>query len=652
MRTLLAFAVAGVITASSGLLVTGPVSPAAAQSPVVTSAFEPLATPMRLVDTRTTGALGAGQTLTVAVTGSAPRPAPGGAVAAVLNVLVVGPAPAGYWTVWPSGQRRPEASNLNVDELQALSGASLAVPNLVTVPLPASGAVDVYTSGGGHVVVDLLGYYRPAATSAAGRFQPLASPARVLDTRGGALFGAGERRTVSIPGAAGASAVALNVTAVTALPGYWQLSAAGSPVPPTSNLNSPVGLGAVVANQVIVPVDANGRVTVYSQSGGHLIIDLIGTYTGTSAAVSTEGMFVPVPTPRRLLDTRNPFLNPLPQDPRPLPGWSLEVPVPTSETGGQPVSAVALNVTINEALVPGYVSVTTAGANPPSATSRATSTLNVVRPAQTLANHAIVPVSARGFDVFTQGGGQLIADLAGYFLGSPRPAPHGVRTNTNPTPSGCLGYPALAIGRIVNGSSPDAVRRVQQRLLDLGFWHLGVDGGYGLTTSQAVMAFQKWKGLPATTVVDDATAIALTTTLCRPTPGRSSGDYFEVDKAKQIAMVVRGGATVYVFNVSTGNGQSYDEEDQKNAGSRVIGIAITPTGEFRTYREHDVPRYEGNLGTLYRPKFVVGGVAVHGARNVPNYPASHGCIRVVNPVMDLIWAQNLLPLRSRVWIHD
>ena len=49
---------------------------------------------------------------------------------------------------------------------------------------------------------------------------------------------------------------------------------------------------------------------------------------------------------------------------------------------------------------------------------------------------------------------------------------------------------------------------------------------------------------------------------------------------------------------------------------------------------------------------MVGGVAVHGAPRVPNYPASHGCIRVVNPVMDLIWGQNLLPLGSTVWIHD
>ena len=35
-------------------------------------------------------------------------------------------------------------------------------------------------------------------------------------------------------------------------------------------------------------------------------------------------------------------------------------------------------------------------------------------------------------------------------------------------------------------------RQIQQRLLDLGFWNTGADGEYGLTTSQAVMAFQKY----------------------------------------------------------------------------------------------------------------------------------------------------------------
>jgi lipoprotein-anchoring transpeptidase ErfK/SrfK len=61
---------------------------------------------------------------------------------------------------------------------------------------------------------------------------------------------------------------------------------------------------------------------------------------------------------------------------------------------------------------------------------------------------------------------------------------------------------------------------------------------------------------------------------------------------------------------------------------------------------------KGELGTLWRPKFFVGGVAVHGENNVPGYPASHGCVRLSNPAMDMIWAQNYMPLGSTVFVHD
>jgi lipoprotein-anchoring transpeptidase ErfK/SrfK len=215
-----------------------------------------------------------------------------------------------------------------------------------------------------------------------------------------------------------------------------------------------------------------------------------------------------------------------------------------------------------------------------------------------------------------------------------------------------VGFATSPVGPIIPGSSRAAVADLQNRLTALGFWVQAADGVYGLTTTQAVMAFQKWSGLPATTVVDNATAAALNTQFCRPAAGRDSGTLLEVDKGKQIAYLIQNGQLKYIWNVSTGNGKSYDEEDQKAAGNRVIGVAITPTGTFRTYRQSDVVRYEGDLGSLYRPKFIVGGVAIHGAPKVPNFPASHGCVRVVNPVMDLIWGQDLLPLGSTVWIHD
>ncbi len=401
-------------------------------------------------------------------------------------------------------------------------------------------------------------------------------------------------------------------------------------------------------------VDPSGSISIFSQSGGDLIIDFVGTYTGAGAVDSSAGLFVPLAVPTRIVDTREPGLNPLGGTTRPDPGWTFEVPVGSQPAIGRAdVGAVVLNTSMAGALSNGYVSVGTAGAIAPGQRP-STSTMNVVRPGQIVGSHAIVPVSQRGFSMFTQGGGDLIADLAGYFLGSPSAPAFGGPLNSSPPPCPTprAGYAEVPVGPIIFGSSRAAVAALQRRLLELGFWNAGADGGYGLTTVQAVMAFQKWRGLPATTVVDEATAAALNVQYCRPGAGTRTGTLLEVDKTRQIAYVVQNGQTRYIFNVSTGNGKTYDEEDQKNAGRRSIGIALTPTGTFRTYRETDDPRYASDLGTLYRPKFVVGGIAVHGARSVPNYPASHGCIRVANPVMDLIWGENLLPLRSTVWIHD
>src|SRR5690348_6997824 len=90
--------VAAVLALPLATTLTSPVHPAAAAAGAP-SAFTALATPVRLADTRTTGAFSAGAIFPVAVTGAAPLPAVGTITAAVLNVTVVGPAQPGYWTV-------------------------------------------------------------------------------------------------------------------------------------------------------------------------------------------------------------------------------------------------------------------------------------------------------------------------------------------------------------------------------------------------------------------------------------------------------------------------------------------------------------------------------------------------------------------------
>ena len=77
-----------------------------------------------------------------------------------------------------------------------------------------------------------------------------------------------------------------------------------------------------------------------------------------------------------------------------------------------------------------------------------------------------------------------------------------------------------------------------------------------------------------------------------------------------------------------------------------------PEGRFKVDRERPEGWWEGDLGKIYRPKYFKGGIAVHGSGNVPNYAASHGCVRVSVPAMDFIWDQNLMPMRTAVWVHS
>jgi hypothetical protein len=123
-------------------------------------------------------------------------------------------------------------------------------------------------------------------------------------------------------------------------------------------------------------------------------------------------LFVAV-SPYRLIDSRDPA-----NGPGVLPGANRKIEVPVAGRGGVPttgVGAVLVNATATETLAEGFFSVW------PSRTYRPNiSSLNATRSGQTIANHVITPVTAAGFDMYTQNGAHLIADVTGWFVGSPR----------------------------------------------------------------------------------------------------------------------------------------------------------------------------------------------------------------------------------------
>jgi hypothetical protein len=201
--------------------------------------------PDRLLDTRNGlgggTRLGPGASLDLQVGGRGGVPA-GGAAAAVVNVAATGTTAPSFLTVYPTGQARPTAANLNFN-------AGNTVSNRAMVKLGAGGKVTVYNnSGSADVVIDVGGWYSDDSVSGTtGTYSALA-PARILDTRDGTggvsgPIAGGTGVDVQITGtggvpAAGVSAVILNVTVVPGgSPGYLTISPTGTARPLVSDLN-------------------------------------------------------------------------------------------------------------------------------------------------------------------------------------------------------------------------------------------------------------------------------------------------------------------------------------------------------------------------------------------------------------------------------
>ena len=223
------------------------------------------------------------------------------------------------------------------------------------------------------------------------------------------------------------------------------------------------------------------------------------------------------------------------------------------------------------------------------------------------------------------------------------PPPEPMRIAAQP-----LDVPLMAVGT----QDGEETKRVQQRLLDLGFWLQSVNGDYGVTTSQAVMAFQKYMGLPATAEVDEATAALLSVADMRANGSANGGTLIEVDKDRQLMFIIRDAATLWTINGSTGSGIPFKERDKTEGGKWIQGDAQTPDGIFTVDRERKKGWHSGDLGDIYRPKFFNKGIALHGSYEIPNYPASHGCVRMSTAAMDMIWKDNLAPIGMTVWVHS
>ncbi len=368
--------------------------------------------PARIYDSRDRGDDGylcPGAIVSVPVAGRGGVPATG-ATAAVLNVTSVDAGGPGFVSAWPTGTARPTVSSLN------LTSVGQVRANLVIVPLGAGGEVSFFAWSGTNLVVDVAGWFTPAASSADGRLLPV-TPARLLDTRdasgptGGQRLGAGASLDLAVVGRGGlpptgVAAVVVNITATDATgAGFLTAWPVGVTRPEASNVN--INSATETApNLAVVRVGAGGAVSLFSHAAAHVVVDVTGYITDASALSVSAGLFVPL-APARVFDTRDgaPVAGPVPAGGTVALVHTGRAGLPTTRVG-----ALALNVTAVDAAAAGFVT-----AFPTASGRPATSTLNVVA-GDVRPNATIMKVDTAGsISYFAQRGAHLVVDVTGYF---------------------------------------------------------------------------------------------------------------------------------------------------------------------------------------------------------------------------------------------
>jgi hypothetical protein len=141
-------------------------------------------------------------------------------------------------------------------------------------------------------------------------------------------------------------------------------------------------------------------------------------------------------------------------------------------------------------------------------------------------------------------------------------------------------------------------------------YHTGTKGARVTEgTRLATKAFRKVNGMGRSEAYKPAVFKTLLQDGGAFKPQYDDGRHVEVDISRQVMSLIEGDVPVHTFHISSGAGG-------------------TPTirGNFRFYMK----QAGYNAKRMYFSVYFHGGYATHGYNPVPNYPASHGCVR--NPI--------------------
>jgi hypothetical protein len=179
------------------------------------------------------------------------------------------------------------------------------------------------------------------------------------------------------------------------------------------------------------------------------------------------------------------------------------------------------------------------------------------------------------------------------------------------------------------GSRGAFVQLVQERLSALHFY-IPQTGVYDMGTGLALDAYHRLLGWGVYQTLDARTINALLKGAGRfkvHYPG--DGRHAEGDLGDQLLALINGSHVVWIFPISSGK-------------------PSTPTilGRFHVYLKDPGYLPDG----MYYSNFFYSGYAIHGYDPAPDYPASHGCMRL--PIVDAITVYDWLQLGYGVDVYN
>lgn len=277
-------------------------------------------------------------------------------LAVVVNITVIAPDRSGYLRAFGTGTPEGETSVVNFR-------ANERVPNSAIIRPGKDGKISLRMVtpdgvGSSHVAVDVSGWFSSSAYGTRGARTVTVEPARIFDSRssGGALGALGQRdlpirgatqlgdaNNVVVPNDPDVVGVILNITGInrqsnstityaSVLPGRVTSESQVT----TSNLN--LDPGQLRANLAIVPVPDDGVLTLFNAAGStHLIVDVVGYLRAGDPVDTSTGRIVPLVSPFRAFDTREPEHFAQRLGPARAEDWSFDAFVADVKIGADPV---------------------------------------------------------------------------------------------------------------------------------------------------------------------------------------------------------------------------------------------------------------------------------------------------------------------------